>query len=93
MLVVEARVSTSTQKQALAALTFLYAHVLDQPLDRIDGIVPARRSTRVPVVLSQREVQAIMSELSDPAVRASTQHPSRSVADGWAPRPSTSPAP
>ena len=60
-------VAASTQNQALSALTFLYDRVLERPLVRIDGIEPARRSRRVPVVLSQREVRAIMSALADPA--------------------------
>jgi integrase len=32
----------STQNQAFAALTFLYDAVLGQPLERVEGIVPAR---------------------------------------------------
>ena len=42
-LAVEKRVAASTQNQALAALTFLYERVLNQPLTRIDGIEAARR--------------------------------------------------
>jgi integron integrase len=59
-------VAASTQNQALAALTFLYDVVLDRPLERIDGIEPVTRSPRVPVVLSQREVRAVMATLGDP---------------------------
>ncbi|MGI8499349.1 MAG: integron integrase [Gemmatimonadaceae bacterium] len=61
------RVAASTQNQALAALTFLYDAVLRQPLERIDGIAPARRSRRVPVVLSQREVRALLGRMRDPS--------------------------
>jgi site-specific recombinase XerD len=32
-------VSASTRNQALSAILFLYEHVLNQPLDRIDGVV------------------------------------------------------
>ena len=60
MLANESAVSASTQNQALAALLFLYDAVLKQPLPRVDGIAPARRSRRVPVVLSQDEVRAIL---------------------------------
>jgi integron integrase len=60
------RVAASTQNQALAALTFLYDAVLRRPLERVDGIAPARRSRRVPVVLSQREVRALLRRLRDP---------------------------
>src|SRR5205085_3735384 len=36
-LAVNGHVAASTQNQALCALLFLYEHVLDQPLDRIEG--------------------------------------------------------
>jgi integron integrase len=65
-LAVEERVAASTQNQALSAITFLYDHVLERPLTRIDGIQPARRSQHVPVVLSPREVRAVLSRLKDP---------------------------
>jgi integron integrase len=65
-LAVTAHVAASTQNQALAALTFLYDAVLDRPLTRIEGIAPARRHTRVPTVLSQREVRALLAKLEDP---------------------------
>ena len=66
-LAVRQRVSASTQNQALAALTFLYDAVLRRPLERVDGIVPARRSRRVPVVLSAGEVRALLERMTDPA--------------------------
>jgi integron integrase len=65
-LAVEAGVSASTQNQALAAITFLYDGVLRQAMPRIDGIAPAKRPRRVPVVLSQAEVRAILRRLDDP---------------------------
>ena len=61
------RVAASTQNQALAALLFLYDVVLKTPLERIEGIAPARRSRYVPVVLSQREVRALLGRLPQPA--------------------------
>src|SRR3954469_14406366 len=42
-LAVEGHVAASTQNQALCALLFLYEHVLDKPLDRIEGVVRANR--------------------------------------------------
>jgi integron integrase len=60
------RVAASTQNQALAALTFLYDAVLRRPLERVDGIAPARRSRRLPVVLSQGEVRELLRRLRDP---------------------------
>jgi integron integrase len=65
-LAVEAAVAASTQNQALAALLFLYAHVIERPLARMDDIAPAKRSVRVPTVLSQREIRAILAELDEP---------------------------
>jgi integron integrase len=66
-LAVEDRVAASTQNQALAALTFLYDRVLQRPLTRIEGIVPARQSRHVPVVLTPAEVRAILAKLDEPA--------------------------
>jgi integron integrase len=60
-------VAASTQNQALAALEFLYARVLLRPLERLEGLGPARRPTRVPVVLSQEEVRSILARLEPPA--------------------------
>jgi site-specific recombinase XerD len=65
-LAVRDHVSAATQNQALAALTFLYDHVIGVPLQRVDGIAPARRGQRVPVVLSQQEVRRILTRLRDP---------------------------
>ena len=62
-LAVERNVSASTQNQALAALLFLYEHVLDRPLDRIDGVVRANRPRRLPVVLTRSEVRRVLAEL------------------------------
>lgn len=65
-LAVKRRVSASTQNQALAALVFLYGPVLGQPLGRVDGIAAAHTRRRVPVVLSAREVRALLGALTDP---------------------------
>ena len=63
-LAVHRRVAASTQNQALAALLFLYAKVLNQPLRQIEGVVRARRPRRLPVVLTRREVRAVLDELN-----------------------------
>ncbi len=57
------KVAASTQNQALAAVLFLYEHVLEQPLDRIEGVVRARNAKRLPVVLTRDEVQAILAQM------------------------------
>ena len=60
-LAVDGNVSASTQAQALSALVFLYRNVLDDPLPWIDDIIRARRSRKLPVVLSREEVRALLS--------------------------------
>lgn len=57
--------SAATQNQALAALLFLYRHVLDTELPWMDDVVRAKRSRRLPVVLGQAEVQALLSAIPD----------------------------
>ncbi|MEO7804521.1 MAG: integron integrase [Actinomycetota bacterium] len=56
-------VAASTQNQALSALLFLYEKVLSAPLDRIEGVVRARRSTLVVTALSRDETQEVFSHL------------------------------
>jgi integrase len=63
-LAVKEHVSAATQNQALSAILFLYEHVLEQPLDRIEGVVRARRPKRLPVVLTVDEISRVMSHLS-----------------------------
>lgn len=57
-------VASSTQNQALAALLFLYDSVLSKPLDRIEGVVRARKPKRLPVVMTTQEVGAVLEHLS-----------------------------
>ena len=66
-LAVTQKVAASTQNQALASILFLYEHVLGHPLPRVEGIEPARRPVRVPVVLSQREIRALLLRMRDPS--------------------------
>jgi integron integrase len=61
-LAVQRHVSASTQNQALAALLFLYQDVLQIDLGRFDA-VRARRSRRLPVVLSRDEVRQLLEAL------------------------------
>ncbi len=62
-LAVDRKVSASTQNQALAAILFLYRNVLQVELPWLDGIVRAKRSTYLPVVLSTAEVRSILAHL------------------------------
>ena len=65
-LAVRGGVSASTQNQALAALLFLYGHVLQQPLGRVAGIARARGRRRLPVVLSRAQVRTVLEHLAGP---------------------------
>ena len=58
-------VSVSTHKQALAALLFLYKHVLQMELPWLTEIGTPRSSHRLPVVLSTEEISTLFSHLSD----------------------------
>ncbi len=62
-LAIQQNVAASTQNQALAALLFLYEHVLERPLNRIEGVVRARKPKRLPVVLTREEVAAVLARL------------------------------
>jgi integron integrase len=62
-LAVDEKLSASTQTQALCAILFLYRHVLGRQPGDLDGIVRARKQARVPVVLTQPEVDAVLSHL------------------------------
>jgi integron integrase len=59
----ECRVSAATQAQALAALLFLYRHVLDRPLRGLGSVPRARAPVRIPVVLSRAEVESVLGGL------------------------------
>lgn len=63
-LAVVKNVSASTQNQALAALLFLYKEVLRADLPRLAGFSPAKKSSRVPVVLTKEAVNSVVNELS-----------------------------
>lgn len=63
-LAVEGKVSAGTQNQALNSLVFLYKHVLERPLGDITGAVRAKRPQRIPVVLTQAEVRALLKQLN-----------------------------
>jgi integron integrase len=62
-LATERHVAASTQNQALSALLFLYDEVLHQPLDRIQGVVRARKPKRLPTVLTREEVGRVLAQL------------------------------
>jgi integron integrase len=57
-------VSASTQQQALNAIIFLYRSVLDKPVEGLIEPIRAKRRRRLPVVMSQNEVQRVLSYMS-----------------------------
>lgn len=59
-LAVQGKVAASTQNQALSALLFLYREVLGLELPWMDEVVRAKRPQRLPTVLSQGEVRALL---------------------------------
>jgi integron integrase len=54
-------VAASTQNQALSALLFLYREVLGVELPWLENVVRAKRPVRLPVVLTQEEVRALLA--------------------------------
>lgn len=62
-LAVRRRVSASTQNQAKSAILFLYKEVINKELPWLNGVVAARVSQRLPVVLSVEEVNAALGRL------------------------------
>jgi integron integrase len=63
-LAVDEDVSASTQNQALAALLFLYRHVLARQVGDLAGVIRARRSANVPVVMTRGEVREVLAQLA-----------------------------
>ncbi len=64
-LAVAGNVAATTQNQAMFALLFLYKEVLGIDLERLGGkFQTAKKSARVPVVLTREEVSAVLSEIS-----------------------------
>ncbi|MGF2736706.1 integron integrase [Marinobacter sp. DUT-1] len=61
-LVLQANVSTATQRVALNALVFLYREFLGQPLEEL-SFERARRPKRLPTVFSPEEAKAVISNL------------------------------
>lgn len=60
-LAVDRQVSAATQRQALAALLFLYKEVLGLDLPWLDDITRAKERMRMPVVLSKSEVGRLLA--------------------------------
>lgn len=64
-LAIRSKVSASTQNQALAAIAFLYREVLRTPLEQVEPVVRAKRSVRLPVVLTREEVRFVIGQMEE----------------------------
>lgn len=65
-LVLQRKVSSSTQSQALNALIFFYTHVLKQELSQRIEFTKSRKPKRLPVVLTRQEIRNIFNHLENP---------------------------
>jgi integron integrase len=62
-LAVDGAVAASTQNQALNAILFLYREVLGIELPWLENVTRAKRTSRLPVVLSREEVRSVLGRL------------------------------
>ena len=65
-LAVEKNVAASTQNQAFNALLFFFRHVMKREPGEIKGTVRAKQKPYMPVVLSRREIDLVLADLSLP---------------------------
>ncbi len=63
-LAVMEKVSASTQNQALCAIVFLYKQVLKIDIGDLSDVIWAKKADRMPVVLTRKEAQAVLSQLT-----------------------------
>jgi len=62
-LAVKRQVTAATQNQALCAIVFLYRNVLNMEFDRLDELVRAKRSERIPEVFTRKEARSVIAQL------------------------------
>ena len=63
-LATERNVAAATQNQAKAALQFLYKEVLEIRLPWLNEVEQAKKPKKLPVVLTEREVQTLLAHIS-----------------------------
>ena len=56
-------VSPSTQNQAFCAILFLYKQVLKIELDRIQDVRRAKRTVKIPVILTREDTRKVLDQL------------------------------
>ncbi len=59
-LAVKRKASSSTQALALNAVMFLYTKFLDKPIENMTEFRRSRRQAKLPVILTQEEVQRLL---------------------------------
>ncbi len=57
------KISKSTQNQAFSALLFFFRYVLEKDIDELNDVVRSPRSKRLPIVLTQSEVERLFFHL------------------------------
>ena len=62
-LALRAKVSASTQNQALSAILFLYRALLKRKVGKLGDLVRARRPKHLPVVMTKKEARAVIGRL------------------------------
>lgn len=62
-LAVNEHVSASTQAQALSSLLFLYRNVIGYQVGEIEGLIRAKATRRLPVVMTPDEVTSLLHQL------------------------------
>lgn len=62
-LAVDRRVAPSTLSQALAAILFLYREIIRRPVTDLGALPKLRAPVRLPVVLTEREVAAVLDQM------------------------------
>jgi len=65
-LAVKRKVFASTQNQAFSALLFLFRYILKKDFGDHKDIPRAKKSTYIPVVLSRKEIDAVLKHLEHP---------------------------
>ncbi len=63
-LVITRKVASATQAQALNALVFFFAQVLERPLGKIGSFKRSTRPQRIPTVLNQDEISRLFANIS-----------------------------
>jgi len=65
-LAVEQSVAIATQKQAFNAILFLFRHILGKQILNLDSVIRSRVERRMPLVLSQPEINKIIDQMNHP---------------------------